>query len=69
MPFYIWKLNGKVVAYKQSSTRCPPPAIEVTKEDFEALGFAPDVIGGGADSSDTSISPTMSALMNGIDSV
>lgn len=39
MPHYIWKRNGKNVAYDHSSAPRPAPAIEITDEEAKALGF------------------------------
>lgn len=75
MNYYIWKLNEKVVAYRQTTDVLPSPAIKVTEEEFRDLGYytlpAPlfaDVI-----NDQSFLSPTISnqkrvvsALMEGI---
>lgn len=39
MPAYIWKRDGKIVAYDYSSTPHPPPAIQISDEGAKELGI------------------------------
>lgn len=40
MRYYIWKgLDGEIIANLQTPSYRPPPAIEVTKDEFVSLGF------------------------------
>lgn len=40
MRYYIYRnQSGQITGYAQTSVVKPPPAIEVSKEEFQALGF------------------------------
>lgn len=39
MRYYIYKDGDLVVGYHQTDSSLPPPAIEVSKEEFVELGF------------------------------
>lgn len=69
MACYIWRLNGKVVAYKQTDDYCPPPAIKVSEKDFREMGFYHDSLAAGGSSDAPSVSPSMAAFMDGINAV
>lgn len=40
MSFYLYKMHGRVVGGKQSAKALPPPAIQVSKEEYLAAGFS-----------------------------
>lgn len=70
MPCYIWRnKEGKITAYDQSAGYRPPPAIEVTVEEFKKLGFyIPDPPPQEPEPAEESPTP-LSALLEGIDTV
>ena len=39
MRYYVYKDGDQVVGYNQTNRILPPPAIEVTKEEFISLGY------------------------------
>lgn len=39
MPYYVWKRNGKIVAYDYSSISRLPPAIKISDDEAKKLGI------------------------------
>ena len=39
MPYYVWKRNGKIVAYDYSTAVRPAPAIEISDDEAKELGI------------------------------
>lgn len=43
--YYIWKNGGRIVAWTDADIWIPPPAIEISKEEYLSLGLSAPIPG------------------------